>query len=241
MYDISRFTLKDMTECSSALRSMGSEAGSMEVVGDRIVHYLYDHLVDQETGDRALALVRLFRTHPYGELGEDLREFARGMLDMSSASPTMKCLVLLATAGMKPEWHSRRQSTGHKALPLPSERFIEKVPMIRQLVQQLGLNVNTILEPDPSVLMDLVQTTYGVFHVPEAVASQHVPAQDEFVIPFGVRSVVGFGGLLPSGNLFAVIMFSRASIPRQTADMFRTLALSVKIAVLPFDGGTILS
>jgi len=241
MYDISHFTLADMAECSGALRRLGADATSMEEVSDRIVHYFYDHLVDKETGESALALVRLFKTHPYAELDEELQAFARGMLDTPVESPAMKCLTLLGSAGAKPEWHSRKGSTGHKAIPLPSEHFIEQVPMVRQLVQQLGLTVNTVLGPDPAVLVDLAQTTYNVFFVPEAVGSRYVPAQQEFVIPFGVRSALGFGAMLPSGNLFAIIMFVRASLLPETAEMFRTLALSAKIAVLPFDGNTIFS
>jgi len=56
-------------------------------------------------------------------------------------------------------------------------------------------------------------------------------------VPFGIRSVIGFGGMLPSGNLFAVILFTKVPIPRETADLFRPLALSVKLAILPFDSG----
>jgi hypothetical protein len=89
--------------------------------------------------------------------------------------------------------------------------------------------------------VDLVQTTYNIFFVPEAVGSRYVLAQQEFVIPFGVRSVLGFGGMLPSRNLFAIIMFVRASLLPETAEMFRTLALSAKIALLPFDGKAIFS
>jgi hypothetical protein len=111
--------------------------------------------------------------------------------------------------------------------------------MVRQLIQQMGLEVNTVLQPDPAVVMDMTQKTYNVFNIPEAIGSKYVPAQDDFVIPFGVRSVLGFGGILPSGNLFVIIMFSKVPVPRQTADMFRSLALSVKVAVLPFDGKTI--
>jgi len=103
------------------------------------------------------------------------------------------------------------------------------------LVQQLGLTVNTILRPDPGIVVDLAQTTYNVFYVPQAIGSEYVPAQKEFVVPFSVRSVLGFGGMLPSGNLFAVIMFCRVPIPHEVAHMFGTLALSVKVAVLPFD------
>ena len=38
---------------------------------------------------------------------------------------------------------------------------------------------------------------------------------------------------MPSGNLFTVILFSKVHIPRETADLFKTLSLSVKAAVLP--------
>ena len=236
MYDITHFTLADMTECSGALRRLGANATSMEEVSTRIVRYLHNSFVDKETSERALVLVRLFKTHPYGELDEELQGFVRGMLEAPVESPAMKCLTLLGSAGARPEWQSREGSRGHRALALPSEHFVGRFPMVRQLVQQLGLEINTVLHPDPAVLVDLAQTTYNVFFVPQAVGSQYVPAQQEFVIPFGVQSVLGFGGMLPSGNLFAVIMFARVPLRPETADLFRTLALSAKLAVLPFDG-----
>ena len=236
MPNIADFTLKDMVDFSSALRQMGSGAASMEEVADKIVHYLYENLVDKKTGEKSCVLVRLFKTHPYGELDEDLEEFARNILKTSPESPAMKCLILLASAGTQPEWNSRKQSRGHKAIPLPSEYFVRAFPMISQMIQQMGLEITTILQPDPAVVMDMTQKTYNVFHIPEATGNKYIPAQDDFVVPFGVRSVIGFGGILPSGNLFVIIMFSKVPIPRQTADMFRTLALSVKVAVLPFTG-----
>jgi len=39
---------------------------------------------------------------------------------------------------------------------------------------------------------------------------------------------LGFGGLLPSGSLFAVVMFLKVKIPQSTAEMFKSLAVSVK-------------
>ncbi|MCX6698216.1 MAG: hypothetical protein NTV84_11880 [Methanoregula sp.] len=239
MPNIADFTLKDMVDFSSALRQMGSGAASMEEVADKIVHYLYENLVDKKTGEKSCVLVRLFKTHPYGELDEDLEEFARNILKTSPGSPAMKCLILLASAGTQPEWNSRKQSRGHKAIPLPSEYFVRAFPMISQMIQQMGLEIMTILQPDPAVVMDMTQKTYNVFHIPEATGNKYIPAQDDFVIPFGVRSVIGFGGILPSGNLFVIIMFSKVPIPRQTADMFRSLALSVKVAILPFVGKTL--
>jgi hypothetical protein len=100
----------------------------------------------------------------------------------------------------------------------------------------MGLELKTVLKPDPACIMDMTQTTYNVFHIPDAVGSTYVPAQDDFVIPFGIRSVIGFGGILPSGNLFVIIMFSKVTVPRQTAEMFKSLALSVKVAILPLVG-----
>lgn len=236
MQDIGDFSLKDMVEFSAALRSAGSGAASMEEAADKVVHYLYDNLIDKMTGGKGCTLVRLFKTHPYGELDSGLQEFARTVLKGTPATPDMKCLVLLATAGTEPEWHLRKMSQGHKAIPLPSEHFIEAFPMVRQLIQQMGLTVNTVLRPDPAVVLDMVQTTYNVFCIPEAVGSGYVPVQKDFVIPYGVKSVIGFGGMLPSGNLFAIIIFTSVPVTRQTADLFRSLALSVKIAILPFDG-----
>jgi hypothetical protein len=236
MPNIDDFTLKDMVEVSSALRKMGTGATSLEEVADKIVHYLHDHLIDKKTGEKACALVRFFKAHPYGELEEDLQEFARNVMKTSPGSPAMKCLILLASAGTLPEWNSRKQSRGHKAIPLPSEHFVRAFPMISQMIQQMGLEIVTIMQPDPAVVVDMTQKTYNVFHIPEATGNKYIPAQDDFVIPFGVRSVIGFGGILPSGNLFVIIMFSKVPVPRQTAEMFRSLALSVKVAVLPFVG-----
>jgi hypothetical protein len=75
-----------------------------------------------------------------------------------------------------------------------------------------------------------------VFHVAEALGSPFVPAQDPFVKRHGVRSVLGFGGMLPTGDLFTVILFTRVPVPRATAELFKPLALSTKLAILPFVG-----
>ena len=84
--------------------------------------------------------------------------------------------------------------------------------------------------------MEFEEKKLNVFHVSEAVGSSYIPAQKSFVIPFGINSVQGFDGLLPSGNLFVIIMFSKVPITRKTAEIFTTLATNVKSILLPFDG-----
>ncbi len=239
MYDLTKFTLRDMVECGLALRQMGDGAANMEETSNRIIKYFYEHLIDRQTGEKSCALVRCFKTHPYGELDAHRRESARRIMGDEDPSETMQCLTLLATAGEKPQWNAISASAAHQAIPLKSEELVEQSPMISQLIRQFGLNISAVVEPDPNLLLEFEQKTFNVFYVPEAKGSPYIPAQDSFVIPFGIKSVLGFGALLPSGNLFAIIAFLKVQIPRSTAEMFSTLALNVKAAFLPFVGGAV--
>ena len=237
MHDLAKFGLSDVVMCSSELRKSAAGASSMEGAAQRVVKYLYDNLYDSAAGSRACALVRFFKTHPYSALEPQQKQFADRMLGSTTPDPAMKCLTLLATTGDEPDWNSRRASQGHAAIPLPSEQIVAQAPMIAQLISQLGLDISTLLKLEPEMITDLAQKSYNVFHVPNAAGSPYIPAQKEFVLPFHIRSVLGFGGMLPSGNLFATIMFAKVAIPRATADLFASVALGVKLAVLPFDGG----
>lgn len=205
MYDLSRMTLKEMTQCGATLRRLGLGADSMEEAAGRLVRFLYDELGNGESGERVCLLARLYKTHSYGELEPSLQEFVRGIPDSAPTSPAVKCLTLLATAGDRPEWNDRHRSAGHRAIPLPSEEAVERLPMVAQLIRQLGVPVGSVVEPDAAILLDLQQRTFNVFYVPDALGSPYIPAQDEFVVRFGVRSALGFGGVLPTGDLFAAI------------------------------------
>jgi two-component system, sensor histidine kinase and response regulator len=235
MLDLANFTLSDLTNNLTTLRKLGIGAESMEETANRIVRYLYDSLLVKETGKRSCALVRLFITHPYGMLDAELQTFARKMLGEIPESPDHKCLVLLGTVGDQPEWNSRRQSTGHHVIPLPSEQIVSSIPMISQLINQLGVDLNCVLQPNPGMMLAAEQKTYNVFHVAQAVGSPYIPAQNNFVIPFHIQSVLGFGGLLTSGELFALILFSRTYISHETAMFFKPYALAAKAALFPFD------
>jgi len=70
---------------------------------------------------------------------------------------------------------------------------------------------------DRSQNTELTNKRYGVFHVREARGSQHIPAQDEFVTPYGMKSVGAIGGVISSGDLFVTIMFSKTSISDNVA------------------------
>jgi hypothetical protein len=234
MYDLARFGLSDVTRVGAEFRRLSAGASSMEEVAGRIVRTLHDTLgVDERP---ACALVRMFVTVPFARLDDEQRQFALALLGGEEPPPSMKCLTLLATAGAQPEWNERRRSAGHLALPLPSPESVSRSPMIAQLIRQLGVEIGSLLSADPELLTDSHQHTFNVFHVERAKGSPFIPAQLSFVEPWEVESVVGFGGLLPPGELFATILFSRTPVSRDTADLFRTLALNVKVALLPFAG-----
>ena len=241
MYDFTKFKMSEMIECGTALRHLGTDASSMEEVASRIVCLLNDRFKNQQTGEKECALVRFYKTHPYGELDRELQEYARSRLRQTVYLDKMKCLTLLATVGEHPQWNSRKNSAGHQAIPLPCEKTLMLFPMISQLIQQFGMEVNNLLNPDSTLIVEMEQKAYNVFYVNEALGSPYVPAQKDFVVPFGIKSVLGFGGMLPDGNLFAIIIFSKVYVPKETADMFKTLSLNVKMAILPFVNGKIFS
>ena len=232
VYDPGGFGLADMVRCGSALRRLVGESASMEDGAQSATRFLYEHLRVKGASQRCCALVRFFKTHPYAGLSQELRAFALSVVSGAALSMETKCLTLLASTGDEPQWNARRASKGHQSIPLVSEAMVERFPMIAQLVRQLGLTTAELVRTPAGIIRELEQRRFGVFHVPVAAGSPFVPAQRDFVEPQRIASVLGFGGILPDGELFAMIMFARVSIPAATADMFRTVALNLKLGLL---------
>ena len=239
MHDLTRFTQSEATECGNALRALGSAASSMETAANNIAQHPYNSVINSETNEKACALIRFYKTHPYGQLASGLQEFASGIMGGAPESQDMKCLTMMATAGEHADWNSRSTSSGHRAIPLASADFVGGIPMIAQLVSQFGIEMGSVISPEPNVIGDLARQTFNTFHIADVVDSPCIPAQDDFVIPNGIQSVLGFGGVLSSGELFVVIMFSKASMPADVANKFTFIGASVKEAVEPFVGNKV--
>jgi hypothetical protein len=233
-YDLTKFDLGAMLKCSLSMREAIMGAPTLETSAHRTCRFLYDSLHAPDV-PRACALVRCYKTHSFGALDPELQVFARGLLGEGAPRPDMKCLTLMATIGQSAAWNSRHLSRGHRAIPLPSPEIIEKAPMISQLIKELGVELEAVLKPSPEVVKELAGKRHGVFHVENALGSPYIPAQQDFVVRYGIQSVLGFGGLLFNGDLFAVILFSTVHVPAASADRFRTLALDVKGAFSRFN------
>ncbi|HEV7593616.1 MAG TPA: hypothetical protein VGO33_01370 [Gemmatimonadaceae bacterium] len=226
-YDLTNFGLGEMLKSSPRLRETATGAPTFELAAQRICRFLYDELQGPD-GERQCALVRCYKTNAFGSLDPELQSYVRAAMDFRQPWPAMKCLTLMATVGQTAAWNSRHSSSGHRAIPLPSPEIVEKAPMISQLIKEFGLEISSVLQPSPEVVRELAGKRHGVFHVENALGSPYIPAQEDFVVRFGIRSVLGFGGLLINGDLFAVILFSTVHVSQASADRFRTLALDVK-------------
>jgi hypothetical protein len=234
--DVTDFTLGAMLRTGIALRRAVRDCPTMEAAAGTIVRYLYEHCVDVRSGARTCVLARFYKTHPYEALEPELQDYVAAALGTSRPAPRMRCLTLLGTAGDEPAWNSRHESRDHRAIPLPSADIVRTVPMIARLIEDLGMDLESVVTGrDPATARSSDARTYDVFHVEEALGSPVIPAQDEFVIPYAIRSVVGFGGVLRSGELFAVVMFCRAPIPPASANRFRSIALDIRSALFTLD------
>lgn len=235
VYDLGKFGLTEAMGAGAELRRLGEGATSLEAVSQRIAQFFYDRFIDTATGRPAFVLARCFKTHSFGLLPADLQAYACSLLAGITPDDEMRCLTLLGTAGDKPEWKSRHGSVGHKAIPLASEQVVLSLPMIAQLTKSLGLDAHAMVRPDPRILLEFERTGFNVFHVGQAAASPHIPAQ-EWVASCGVRSVTGFGFVFSPADICSVILFSRVHVGPETADLFKMLALSAKMALLPMVG-----
>jgi len=231
MYDITLFTPQDIAKCSLVLRQFGRNSASMEASSEKIVKYIYQHFCDSQTGENSCVLVRLFKTHPYGELEDSLQQSARRLMNGKSPAADMKCWTLLAAAGAEPHWNSRHTAAENIAIPLVSTYLVAKMPAISETIRQFGLDIPTVLGIERERFLQLEPAVLNIFHVSEAKGSPFIPEQDSLIIPYGVKSVLAFGGLLESGSLFTVVIFLKVKIPPSTAQLFKYLALSVKTAL----------
>lgn len=227
-----KFSLIDLVHCSTRIRGIGSQSATMEDAAREIVGHLYSVLEDTEReGQRACALVRFYKTHRFGGLDESRRLFVEKQA--GTLAHHTPCLTLLGTRGDEPEWNDVAGSRGHQAIPLRDRTSIAALPMVARLVQQLGVDLGPIFDNQDVSMFQEVQKTCNVFHVGQALGSPYVPAQAQFVEKYGIESVLGFGGVLPGGDFFAIILFSKVKIPPAACELFKTLALAARVAVLP--------
>ena len=233
--DISKFSIDDAIVCEETIQKLTKDAPVLEYAAQDIVKYFYENLTAQNGPTLACSLVRCFITYPFHDLSDNLKSFVTTKFSNTFEIGDNNCLTLLATSGEKEDWNCIEKSINHQAIPLVSSEMITQFPMISQLLKQCNVDIGKLLKPGSEVIVDISAKSYNVFFVPLAEGSAYIPAQAEFVIPYKIKSVIGFGSTLNSGLFATIILFLKHQVDYKTANMFKTISLALDMAFSKFD------
>jgi len=228
---IDELTILQIFELSALVKNNCDEMPTLEEAAQELAKTLYEVFINNED-ENEVALCRVFKSCLYKEFPKEIKE----AVDQKNGGKTMSdqnnFLMLMGTYGEKEEWRAREKSKDHQAFPLYDSQVIKNAPMMSALFDQIGFAVTPSAQLDSSILLNKQDKDFGVFLVEQAKGSKLVPAQKEFVEPFGVESVLGFGGMYSTSNIFAVIVFSKKRISPKTAKLFWSLAPVFKLVML---------
>ncbi|MEZ2227176.1 histidine kinase [Microcoleus sp.] len=235
MYNQTPFTLRNLAKCSLVLRQLGRNSASMQETSQKIADYIYQYFYDSESSQNSCVLVRLFKTHPYGELDDSLQASARSLMQNKIPPYEMKCWTLLASAGKEPQCNYADEAP-NIVIPLVNEELVAQMLPISERILELGLDIPTVLGIADEKMLEMEPKLLNIFYICSAQNSPFIAEQNSLVIPYEVKSVLGIGGLLPSRSLFMVELFFNIKISFKIAEVLNILAVAVKTALLPFDG-----
>ena len=181
----------------------------------------------------SVVLARVYVTVPLDELPATNRTFVEELVRSADAAPALEgttpVLSLAGTHGEEPAWNDRRNSKGHKGIPLISAAFVEGIPMIARLLRELGVPLDWIDSHDAQRIVTTIGSEVGLFYVEDALQATDdqgrnvIPAKD-FVSDYGVKSVFGTGGAYADGQILVLVVFCRDKVARTTAELFLPLA-----------------
>ena len=225
---LERFSIDDLVSFSRDIREMGDGAGSMTDVCEEVAGYLLAELRDGD-GDPACALVSMHKTHVFRRLPEFLQEHACAADD--SLQPDTACLTLLARKESMP---LPPAEPGDLVRPL-TERCFEQQPIFVRLLESLGADRTSLLDPNQALAMQMQHRELNVYLEPDLASSGLIEDDArEQVRALGIRSVVALGGVLPSGDLFLVSLLTKVDVDERVADLLRSLGTAVKVPLIPF-------
>lgn len=234
MYDLTQFAEHELSDLrTSLLTAFERKATCLEDAANAVVDAFQTVLCDPITGTSTCALVRCYITQRYDKLAPHLQQLADQRLEHANRA-AIKYLVLLASRGDRAEWNDRTRSTAHQLIPLFSIDMVTQSPMIARMIKQFGFKLDALVAADVVELSMIANRTHNVFYVPVAVGSPYIPAQQEFVHAYSIKSVVGMGGILPYGHMFAVILFTKVAVPAHVIQLFATLATDIKTTFVPY-------
>jgi hypothetical protein len=228
---IGEITLTNIFELSQFIKDNCKGFSSLEETAQELINIFYQTFIT-DSGNSTFALSRFFKSCTYDELPEDLKIYIQYQEGKEKIPPQNKYLTLLGTSGELNEWKCRRDSKGHQALPLYDSFIVDELPMLSALFSQIGFTIVDTGKTDKEIILNKEDHDFGIFCVEKAGGSTLIPKQTEFVEPFGIKSVLGFGGYYKTDHIYAVIIFSKVEISKETAKLFLSLNPAIKSITL---------
>jgi sigma-B regulation protein RsbU (phosphoserine phosphatase) len=230
MFDLIRFGLTDTFELSAVLPEVTAGAPSLEDAAARVVRFFYDNVLDKETGERSLAVVRCFLARPFERLPAALQDLAVTASPASTPHPRQLCLTLLAAAGDEQAAHDDRMTRERTTIVLPSAAADAFTPMVAEVAQRLHRG-----EAEGGVLRR-VAPSYAVGLVSDARDDRVLSGWSGVVVAYGIRSILTLTARLSPDTHLTVALDSKVAIPERTADAFAAVGIGLKLAMLPHVG-----
>jgi hypothetical protein len=183
----------------------------------------------------SVVLARLFLVQPLERLPQDDQAFACAVAGSSSLPPATPCLSLLGTRGREPAWNQRRQSQGHRAIPLIDQKFVRGAPMLAKLLADLDVDLQGLDDGRPIVTRRMLGGLNSAFYVRDAqnewdAEGRAIIADRKFVAQYGVHTVFGMGGAYANGVIAIAIVFTTELLEPSVVNRYPSLIGNFKMA-----------
>ena len=225
--DFNQLSIAKIIKLSKDIKEKCVNFSSFEEVAQELMRVLYSSFVT-EGGRSPFVLARFFKSCAYSELPDDIRNYIHNKESQGNSISDNKYLTLLGSFGELDNWKSRNLSENYKAFPMHDKHMLDRFPMLSAAFEEIGLDLSHLRQTDKSILIKDKHRQYGVFCVENADGSKLIPKQEEFVRPYSVKSVFGFGGIYSTSNVYAVLIFSRERLSRKDAQLFLSLNPAIK-------------
>jgi len=212
---LSSLTREDVANTKQSLdtRIAGTEA--LDEASQVFTDSVFEHFKED------LALVRLYCTVTYDELPDANRTFVHAIADDNGVTDRLRAetpvLSLMGTTGKEEAWCDRKKSHGHIGIPMVSSAFVETIPMVSRLLQQMGVGIDWVDAADLRTAIPGAAQLSGFFYVPNAATEKDakgrlvIPAQD-FVSKYRIRTVCGVGATYSNGAMATAILFATRAV-----------------------------
>lgn len=224
MSTISTTNFTVLQDLQRQIKELTKKGSSLEKVAQGTTELIYQQF------NESVVLTRLYVTIPFGKLPPFNQNF---VAKLKAIAPHLNdktpILSLLGTSGDNPNWNNRLKSQGHVGIPLLSASFIEEIPMIARLLQDLGVSLDLIDHQDEGALVENLSQIAGLFYVPDATKAvdnkgRKIISAQNFVQQYQIKTVFGAGGLhLSTKTFITLIVFSRESIKKSQVSQFMPL------------------